>query len=412
MKRRLLAIIFLMMLVITACLPKVQSEDLMKDISANETDGPCPGVVAGPDVSDFAIRLLQASNTDGENVLISPMSILCALGMTGNGAKAETLEQMEEVLGIPITMLNNYIYGYRQVLPQSEHCKLNLANSIWFTDDERFIVNPVFLQYNADYYGADIYRTPFDTSTVKDINNWVKNETGGMIPQILDKIPQEAVMYLVNALAFEAEWADVYEKDQVRDGIFTLEDGTTQDVEYMYSEESNYLEDEKATGFLKYYKECNYAFVALLPKEGVSVSEYIASLDGEHVNQLITGRANLTVNTAIPKFESEYSTEMSEVLSDMGMDIAFNKEAADFSGLGTSTDGNIFINRVLHKTFISVAEQGTKAGAATVVEMTDECSFEVTDTKTVYLDRPFAYMLIDCETNIPFFIGTMMNVNE
>lgn len=401
-----------MILVITACTPSMQSEDLMKDVSYNSIDGDCEVVVNSADVTDFAVRFFQASLEDGKNTLISPLSVLSALAMTVNGAKGETLTQMETVLGMPAEELNNYFYSYMKLLPQGENYKLNLANSIWFTDHERFTVNQNFLQLNADYYGADIYRTPFDTSTVKDINNWVKNETDGMIPQILDQIPQEAVMYLVNALAFEAEWADVYEKDQVRDGIFTLEDGTTQDVEYMYSEESNYLEDEKATGFLKYYKECKYAFVALLPKEGVSVSDYIASLDGEHVNKLIANRANPTVSTAIPKFESEYDTEMSEVLSDMGMDIAFNEETADFSGLGTSTAGNIFINRVLHKTFISVAEQGTKAGAATVVEMTDECAFEVTDTKTVYLDRPFVYMLIDCETNIPFFIGTMMNVNE
>lgn len=218
-------------------------------------------------------------------------------------------------------------------------------------------------------------------------------------------------MYLVNALAFEAEWADIYERDQVRDGIFTLENGATQDVEFMYGEESNYLEDKNATGFLKYYKECQYAFVALLPNEGVSVSEYLKTLDGEHVKQLITGRTNPTVNTAIPKFESEYSTEMSEVLSDMGMELAFDENKANFSGLGTSTEGNIFINRVLHKTFISVGEKGTKAGASTVVEMVDKSSAMVVDSKTVYLDRPFIYMLIDCQTNIPFFIGTMMNVD-
>lgn len=412
MRKRIFAIVITIVLLLTGCTPKIQGQDIMKDIQGGKVSGVDDLTTNNESVTDFAVRLFQASAEDGKNTLISPLSVLSALAMTVNGAKGETLSQMETVLGMPTDELNNYLYSYMKVLPQGEDYKLNLANSIWFTDHERFTVNQEFLQLNADYYGADIYRTPFDTSTLKDINNWVKNETDGMIPQILDEIPQEAVMYLVNALAFEAEWADIYEKDQVRNGIFTLEDGTTQDVEFMYGEESNYLEDEKATGFLKYYKAGKYAFVALLPKEGVSVSDYIATLDGEHVNKLITGRANPTVNTAIPKFESEYSTEMSEVLSDMGMDIAFNKETADFTGLGTSTAGNIFINRVLHKTFISVGEKGTKAGAATVVEMTDECSFEVTDTKTVYLERPFVYMLIDCETNIPFFIGTMMNVNE
>lgn len=413
MKRRLLAIIFSMILVITACTPNVQSEDLMKDISKNDVEGDCDVAVNSADISDFALRLLQTSNTDGENVLISPMSILCALGMTANGAKEETLTQMEEVLGIPVVMLNNYIYGYMKVLPESEHCKLNFANSIWFIDDEQFTVNPIFLQLNADYYGADMYQTPFDRSTLKDINNWVKKETSGMIPEILDEIPQEAVMYLVNALAFEAEWGEIYKKNQVREGTFTTEDGKEQTVEYMYHDEGSYLENENAKGFLKYYKDSNYAFVALLPNEDITISDYIASLDGEQLDELLASRQLTTVKTSIPKFETEYSTELSKVLSNMGMPNAFDEEKADFTGLGTYKERNIYMNRVLHKTFISVGEKGTKAGAATVVEMnTKGTAASLKEEKIVYLNRPFVYMLIDCDTNVPFFIGTMMSVDK
>ena len=102
---------------------------------------------------------------------------------------------------------------------------------------------------------------------------------------------------------------------------------------------------------------------------------------------------------------------MSDVLKRMGMPGAFDPAFADFSGLGTSKAGNIFISRVIHKTFISVAEKGTKAGAATVIEIgagSADPFFE--DQKYVLLDRPFVYMLIDTETNIPFFIGTMTDV--
>ena len=232
-----------------------------------------------------------------------------------------------------------------------------------------------------------------------------------MIPNILDEIPDEAVMYLVNALAFEAEWSEIYDKNQVRDGQFTKEDGTKQNAEFMYGSEGKYLEDKNAIGFIKYYKGCEYAFVAMLPNEGVSVSEYIASLDGESLRALLANKQRATVNTAIPKFETEYNVEMSEILSAMGMQDAFRSEKADFTALGASSAGNIYINRVLHKTFISVGEKGTKAGAATVVEMTDGM-VAVIDPKQVYLDRPFVYMLIDCKNDIPFFIGTMMDIQK
>jgi len=192
-----------------------------------------------------------------------------------------------------------------------------------------------------------------------------------------------------------------------------MEDGTRQNVDMMHSEEYTYLEDDMATGFIKYYKDRKYAFVAMLPNEGVTVSQYVDSLTGEHLRELLNNRQDLTVFASIPKFETEYDIEMSEVLQEMGMTDAFDWQVADFSKLGTYTvDGmNICINRVLHKTFISVSEQGTRAGAATAVEMVTEGAMEIVEYKEVVLDRPFVYMLIDCETNLPFFIGTMMNVN-
>ena len=396
---------------LTGCTMKVQAKDLMEGITPNNVDALDDLSSQNADVTDFAIRLFKASNENGKNTLISPLSVLCALAMTANGAEEETLAQMEEVLGMTTDELNLYLYSYMKNLPQGDKYKLSLANSIWFTEDERFTVNQDFLQTNADYYSADIYKAPFDKQTLKDINNWVKQNTDGMIPEILDQIPLEAIMYLVNALAFEAEWSEIYEKHQIKDGEFTKEDGTKQDVKFMYGSEGTYFEDEKATGFMKRYKGGKYAFVAMLPNEGVSVSEYIASLDGESLNALLANPQYATVRTSIPKFETEYKVEMSDILQSMGMTEAFDMYNADFEGLGTSTDGNIYISRVLHKTFISVGEKGTKAGAATIVEMNDGAAAEPTEPKEVYLDRPFVYMLVDCENNIPFFIGTMMDVN-
>ena len=397
----------------SACGTK-QFEDLMIGINPKGIAGDSIGVtdVSDAAVTDFAVRMFKASLEESENTLISPLSVLVALSMTANGADKDTLAQMQNVLGMPIDQLNAWINNYMTNLPEEEKYKLSLANSIWFTNDERFTVNQDFLQINADYYGADIYSAAFDDKTCREINKWVEDKTDGMIKNILDQIPAEAVMYLINALAFDGEWQDIYFESQVRKGEFTTETGEKRNVDMMYSEESKYLEDKKATGFIKYYKDRKYAFAALLPKEGVSVSEYISSLDGEHLHDLLSNAKSAVVNTSIPKFETEYDVEMSEVLKGMEMPDAFNGAAADFSKLGQSTAGNIFISRVLHKTFISVDERGTKAGAATIVEMTDECAMLVEDPKQVYLDRPFVYMLIDCETNLPFFIGTMMDVEN
>ncbi len=397
----------------TGCSMKVQAENLMEGITPGNVTTLTDFTAQNSKVTDFAVRLFQASAETGKNTLLSPLSVLCALSMTANGAEGETLSQMETVLGLPVGELNLYLYSYMRNLTQEEKAKFCLANSIWFTEDERFTVDRDFLQTNADYYGADIYKTPFDKQTCKDINNWVNQKTNKMIPEILDEIPSDAVMYLVNALAFEAEWTKFYEKNQVRNGTFTKEDGTKQTAEFMYGAEQNYLEDEKATGFLKYYKGGKYAFAALLPKEDVSLSELIKSLTGESLLRLLSNPDEVSVHTAIPKFETKYDVEMTEILKAMGMSNAFDSHTAEFNRLGSSTNGNISISRVLHKTFLSVGEKGTKAGAAAVVEMVDKSAAEVKpeEIKEVYLDRPFVYMLIDCENNVPFFIGSMTDMN-
>lgn len=395
----------------TGCSTKVQAKDLMEGITPNEVTALEDLSGQNALVTDFAVRLFQAGEKNGENTLISPLSVLCALAMTANGAENETLQQMETVLGMTPEELNLYLYSYMQSLPGEEACKLSLANSIWFTEDERFTVNPDFLQTNADYYGASIYKTPFNDQTCRDINNWVKEKTDGMIPNILDRIPDSAVMYLVNALAFDAQWQTLYNEKQIRNGEFTRENGTKQNASFMYSSENIYLEDENATGFMKKYKGGKYAFVAMLPNEGVSVSDYVALLDGAALNTMLSNPQYTEVKTAIPKFEADCSIEMSDILKTMGMEDAFDPTKAAFEGIGTSTNGSICISRILHKTFISVNEKGTKAAASTIIETNDGCAIPEMP-KTVYLDRPFVYMLIDCENHIPFFVGTMMNVEQ
>ena len=385
-----LLLVLAMALGMTAC-SQVSANDLMKDVPAKAVDV-LPDMDAGAAaVVDFGVRLFKTSMEEGENTLISPLSVLYALAMTANGADGETLAQMEQVLGMDVDNLNSYMLAYLDLLPETKDYKMSLANSIWFKDDPNFTVEQSFLQTNADYYGAGAYKAAFDEGTRNDINNWVKEHTDGMIPEILDEIPDEAIMYLVNALAFDEKWADEYEEHQIREGRFTLEDGTRQDVDMMHSEEHAYLEDDLATGFIKYYKDRKYAFVAMLPNEGVSVSQYVDSLTSEHLRELLNNPQDLTVFASIPKFETEYDIEMSEVLQEMGMTDAFDWRVADFSRLGTYTvDGmNICINRVLHKTFISVTEQGTRAGAATAVEMVAEGAMEIVEFKEVVLDRPF-----------------------
>ncbi len=399
----------LLALSMTGCAMSVSAEDLMSGITANEIKTDID-LSDNEGIMDFAIELFKNSE-NGENTLVSPFSVMCALAMTANGADGETLSQMEETLGMSAEKLNAYIHKYAEMLPQSEKAKLSSANSIWFAEEKGFTPNTDFLQLNADYYGASIYKAKFDNTTVRDINTWVNQKTDGMIKEVLKDLSSDAVMCLVNALAFEAEWGSVYYKNDVRTTTFTKADGTMQNVEMMYGDEGTYLEDENAKGFMKYYSGGGYAFAALLPDEGISVSDYVQSLTGEKLKAILDGKQSCSVDTGLPKFKCECSYEMSDILKQMGMTDAFREEKADFSKLGSSTDGNIYINRVIHKTFIEVGEKGTRAGAATVVEMNAEGMPFTDEVKEVILDRPFVYMIIDTNANLPLFMGTVEEIS-
>lgn len=416
MKRRMMAGILCLALTasllfsLSGCGTSAQAIDLMTGVKADTVNADAD--LTGDDskaIANFTVTLFQHSTSATENTLVSPLSVLCALAMTANGAKGDTLAQMENMFGLSIPELNDYLHTYLASLPSSDKYKVSVADSIWFRDDESLTVKKNFLQTNADYYGASIYKVPFDDTTLKDINSWVNDNTNGMVPNILNDIPEDAVMYLINALAFDAEWEKIYSEDEVRDGTFTTEAGKAQAAKMMYGTEHMYLDDGSATGFLKYYADRKYAFAALLPNNGVSVSNYVASLTGEGLMDTLQTAQNVEVKTAIPKFESEYAVELSDILKAMGMTDAFDGTHADFTGIGQSEEGNIYISRVLHKTYIAVDEKGTKAGAATAVEMR-ETGAMVSEPKAVYLDRPFVYLLIDCKTNLPIFIGTAMDI--
>ncbi len=395
---------------LSGCTAGIRAADLTEGIKAKPVSGRAADDAFKNSSADFAIRLFQKTRDDSKNSLISPLSVMLALSMTANGAKGETLTQTESLLGgdIPMETLNEYLYSYIKALPSEKTAKLNIANSIWVRDNG-FTAEKAFLQKNADYFDAAVYKSAFDVKTLRYINNWVKKNTDGMIEKIIDDIDPDAVMYLINTVLFDAEWENIYKKDEVRDGTFTALDGTKRTASMMYSAEHLYLDDGKAIGFIKPYRN-GYSFVALLPNEDISLSDYAASMTGKSFADTIKNAEDVPVETIIPKFSYDYDIEMSGALKALGMPLPFDAEKADFSALGSSGNGNIFISRVLHKAYIAVDEKGTKAGAATAVEIKETAV--AVDIYSVTLDRPFIYAVTDNATGLPVFIGAVTDIGK
>ena len=390
-----------------------QATDLMEGVVSRDISGRAADDAFVLGAANFSLELFKKSISAKQNSLVSPLSAMLALAMTANGAGGETLAQMERLLGGGISLgeLNEYLYAYAKALPNEKTSKLSIANSIWFRDDETLRLEPRFLQNNADYYGASAYKSVFNAQTAKDINNWVKSKTDKMIEKIVENISENDMLYLINAVAFEAEWREIYKQDNIQMGDFTDIDAKTQNVDFMFSAEGRYIDDGKATGFTKPYAGSGYSFAALLPNEGVDILEYINSLSGAGFVEAIKNAEVVTVYAYMPKFEFDYDIVMNDALKALGMPEAFDKYNANFSNMADLSDegDNIYIGEVRHKTYIAVNERGTRAGAATSVKMKAAGAMP-SEPKTVRLDRPFVFAIIDNATNLPIFIGTLMSI--
>ncbi len=357
--------------------------------------------------ASFSLRLMQETvRQDGSaNILLSPYSLMQALAMTANGAAGETRTECEEVLGgMEIEVLNDYMLGS---LNQNT-AQFQSANSLWLRDTNDLRLRDTFLNNASNYYKADVFKGAFDQDTRNDINNWCSEKTDGQIPEILSEpIPPDAYVYLINAVNFDAKWKTKYE-DEPRDVIFEAANGKNQFAQMMYSDESIYIHDEDAIGFIKPYKDGKYAFAALLPNEGMTPTQYLEQLSPEKFQAVLSNTEQKTIHAGLPQFSLDYGTALQPILKEMGIKILF--ENADLSEMIEKSDG-YFVSEIVQKTHIEVDTNGTKAAAATEVGVESGCESEE-DSVSIYLTRPFLYMIIDMETDQPVFFGVLNEIPQ
>lgn len=378
--------------------------DLTEGISKNESASKAPDDEFKAAASSFAAELFKDNYSKGKTTLVSPLSVLTALALVQNGAQGNTLAQLEQALGgLDRDTLNAYMRAYCDFLTESD--ELKIANSVW--TDSSAEAKRAFLQKAVDSYSAQLFSAPLsDPKTVESINSWVKKNTDGMIPKIIEKADRYAVMMLVNAIAFDAKWETPYKRSGIEKLDFTSYSGSKKKTDFMCSTENVYLKDGGAVGFMKPYKNGRFAFAALLPDENTGIDDYVASLSGDKLMKIFSSakRGN-EVNVKMPKFRAEYSAQLIDTLKKMGVKDAFDSKTANFSSLIENRDA--YIATVVHKTFIEVDENGTRAAASTLVGAD---TMSLMEPYSVFLNRPFVYMIVDTETNLPLFIGVQTEI--
>ena len=373
-----------------------------------------PDAVFFEAANGFAFDLFRetAAENRTQNVLVSPLSVLSALLMTANGAAGETAAELERTLGkgMALPELNAYLYSLLRSAPDAERDKLRLANSIWVNRIVCEDVNAAFLRKNLAYFNAGINVCDFNDAALEMINGWVAEQTDGMIERIADRLDADTLMLLLNALAFEASWARPYRDGEVRPARFAPENGAGGDVSMMYAVENGWLENGLATGFVKPYDGGYYRFIALLPKEGVSLDRLIASLTGESWSELLSGaEADTQVYAGLPRLAFSFDTELSVPLRRIGLTTLFNAAACDLSEMFRTVQG-AYVSRVVHKTYLDVDALGTRAAAATGVVISKNAVFF--SGREVILDRPFVCAIACGDANLPIFIGAVRSAGE
>ena len=374
-------------------------------------------VIEGSDYNKFVFDFAGKSCTDkDENVMVSPASLLFAMEMMGAGANGNTLTEMSNVLvpGASNEEALAFAADYFRSLTSDESGILKVANGVLIREDIGGSFYEDYLNYIKDNFDAEVRVEPFNNGTVDEVNSWVNEHTDGMIPEIISDLSPETVSILLDAIAFDAKWADEYEEnDIIEDSTFTNSKGEAEDVTLLFSNEGIYFETDKAIGFMKYYEGEEYAFVAVLPKDtNITANEFLAGFTSEDYKAFMDSRSEETVNAYIPEFTYDYSNgEIVDILKDLGIKDAFESEKADFSNMSSES---LYISQIIQKTHIELNSNGTKAAAATAIIAYGATSVEF-DTelpKEVRLDRPFAYMIVDTETDTPVFVGTVNSTEK
>jgi serine protease inhibitor len=361
--------------------------------------------------NDFALRLFRELNArqPDSNVFVSPLSVSFALGMTMNGAAGTTLDEMRATLGFGAAELNEINRGYQGLMALEAGLDptttFTIANSVWHR--QSFSVKQTFLDAVRAAFDAEVKASPFDESTVRQVNDWVSQKTGGRIPTILDRIRPDDVMFLINAIYFKGTWRYQFDKSRTTNAPFAALGGS-QSVPTMRLAENEAMirlgfVDGVRLGELLYG---NGAFVMtiVMPPEGTDIRNFTGTLDAARWTELLAALPQQLSGSqvSLPRFTLEYNRQLNGDLKALGMQVPFSPGGADFSRM---TDQSVFIAFVQHKTYVRIDEEGTEAAAVTNVGIR-----ETSLPPCLCVDRPFVFAIRERFSGTILFIGKIVRI--
>ncbi len=363
--------------------------------------------------NEFGLALYKnvySQETEYENIMVSPLSVSLALAMTYNGASGETQTAMEQTLMVhgltPEEINTSYHHLVEALKSLDPKVLLEIANAIFYRDD--FVVEDAFINTNQYFYDAEVAPLDFgkEQQALETINGWVAEKTHDKIESIVERITRDQVMFLLNAIWFKGTWQKEFNEESTESLPFYLENGTAIETETMQRLDTlPYMKNDLFSAIQLSYGKGNYNMFVFLPSQNRELEEIIDQLDSENwKNWMESFEETQRVDIKLPRFNYAYEIKLNDILSEMGMGIAFTG-AADFTGINKR--GGLRIDYVKHKSFIEVNEEGTEAAAVTVVAI--ELTSVGPQKVPFHVNRPFFYAITEKDTGAILFMGTVKN---
>ena len=360
--------------------------------------------------NNFAFKMFrEVSKQEGNNTFFSPLSLNMALGMLYNGASGGTRNEIVELLGITDfseTEINEYYQKISQALLEIDPTTdIAIANSIWYRNN--FSVKKHFAEIGKEYFDAEIQALNFNSpSAANTINNWCAEKTNNRIKNLIGStIPNDMMMYLVNALYFKSQWQmDIkFDKKKTKLDNFTKTDSQKKKVNLMeQTSYLNYFSDEYLQCVEMDYGNRAFSMVAILPAKNMNINQLIDYLDSEKLHNAVKNMRWQKVWLKLPRFKIECDFSLAQPIRNLGMEQMFR------GGFANISDDDLWVSNIIQKTFVEVNEEGTEAAAATTIFMVGAAGRpKKIEPVRFFADRPFVYLIREKSTGIILFIGRM-----
>jgi len=391
-------------LLFTSC-TKQPDEDLPTDPVPINLDATQEYLVESGNSFAFDIfRNVVQSAGEAENIIISPLSISYALSMTLNGANGTTRDAMLEALRVnditPDEINSSYKDLTDALLTVDKRVMMSIANSVWTEND--FPVKKSFIDILTEFYNAESKGFDIDDLGAPDlINAWIEDKTNGLITDMVTELPDNTVMLLINAIYFKGKWKLMFDVDNTIQKTFYKIDGSEISVPTMKQQED--FKFYSGDGFILgefAYGQGNFVMDIILPDSQNSIDNLLPVITDDSFNGWISQLSVRELNLSMPRFKYGFKKELKEILTDMGMGIAFT-ENANFTNIADTPP--LLINDVTHQAFIETNEEGTEAAAATIVGI--GTTSMPAEPLSFNIDHSFLYIIREITTNTIIFMG-------